>query len=355
MELQKFFDDNKDNLINKLKEYNLIYHKYSNLGLIIIKTKKDFKYDYDMNPWLQYCRGVIIDSDKNHIVNLPPSNSIKIELDHLDQYENLKYENLIEGTMINMFYHNNEWMISTRSNIGCNNKWDKCKFNEMFYEISKDKLDYNELNKDHCYTFVLQHKKNKIISPIYENRIVLVNEINMKTFENIELSNLSNIDNTDRLSFDFLKNYNENLYYTIKGFTIKDGNKRYKWINPNYEYVLKLKPNHNKKILNYVDLRQNGNLKEYLKFFPEDRYEFNKYSKIYYELTKIIYDQYISFFVKKEIEKKDIKYSLKPILYEIHSYYKKTGIKINMKLIKEYLHNMEGKRILFIINYFKFD
>jgi len=26
-----------------------------------------------------------------------------------------------------------------------------------------------------------------------------------------------------------------------------------------------------------------------------------------------------------------------------------------MKLIKEYLHNMEGKRILFIINYFKFD
>jgi len=355
MELQNFIDENHD-YITKFKENSLYIRKYSLLDLILVKAKKDINYDYEKIPWIRYCRGVIINTKTNRVVCIPPVKSIKKDVIQLEDYgDDYFFEPLVDGVMINMFYHNNEWMISTRSNIGCNNKWDKCKFNEMFYEISKDKLDYNELNKDHCYTFVLQHKKNKIISPIYENRIVLVNEINMKTFENIELSNLSNIDNTDRLSFDFLKNYNENLYYTIKGFTIKDGNKRYKWINPNYEYVLKLKPNHNKKILNYVDLRQNGNLKEYLKFFPEDRYEFNKYSKIYYELTKIIYDQYISFFVKKEIEKKDIKYSLKPILYEIHSYYKKTGSKINIKLIKEFLHNMEGKRILFIINYFKFD
>jgi len=350
MELHDFINDNKDNYLNKIKEKNLICHKYSNLGLLLIKTKKKFKYDYENNPWIQYCRGVIIDIHKNRIVNLPPSNSIKIELNELENYQNLKYENLIEGTMINMFYHNNKWLISTRSNIGCNNKWDNKKFNDMFYELIKNKLDYNELNKDHCYTFVLQHDKNKIVSPIYENRIVLVNEINLKTYENQILTNLTNIENTNELSFDFLNKYNDdNLYYTIKGFTIKNGNKRYKWINPNYSYVLKLKPNNNKKLLNYIELRKNGNLKEYLKYYPEDRYEFNNYSQLFYELCNLIYKQYISFFVKKEIEKKDLKYSLKPVLYEIHSYYTKTGQNITMKIIKEYLHHMDGKRILFIV------
>ena len=88
---------------------------------------------------------------------------------------------------------------------------------------------------------------------------------------------------------------------------------------------------------------------QYLKYYPEDRYEFNNYSQLFYELCNLIYKQYISFFVKKEIEKKDLKYSLKPVLYEIHSYYTKTGQNITMKIIKEYLHHMDGKRILFIV------
>ena len=30
---------------------------------------------------------------------------------------------LLDGTMINIFFHNNKWLMSTRSDIGCLNKW----------------------------------------------------------------------------------------------------------------------------------------------------------------------------------------------------------------------------------------
>jgi hypothetical protein len=47
--------------------------------------------------------------------------------------------NLVDGTMINLFNVNNEWLLSTRSNIGCTNKWSQgINFKEMFDECSKN-------------------------------------------------------------------------------------------------------------------------------------------------------------------------------------------------------------------------
>ena len=85
-----------------------------------------------------------------------------------------EYQYLIDGTMINMFYHNNEWLVSTRSNIGATNKWNKTMtFKDMFNECST-KVDYDTLNTKHTYSFVMRHTKNKIISPVDKNELILV-------------------------------------------------------------------------------------------------------------------------------------------------------------------------------------
>ena len=63
----------------------------------------------------------------------------KNEIDEIinDYNTDLNYSPLIDGTMINMFFHNDEWVISTRSNIGGKN-WDEgVPFNQI------DSLQFN--------------------------------------------------------------------------------------------------------------------------------------------------------------------------------------------------------------------
>ena len=156
----------------------------------------------------------------------------------------------------------------------------------------------------------------------------------------------------------FSKNeINDSKYYlettnnfSIKGFTIKKGSERIKWINPNYEYVKELKCNFNNKFLSYIELRQEWKLSEYLQYFPEERHIYNLYRDRYNIIKDKLYSSYVLLYIKKEIEKKDVEYSLRPLVHELHKYYLKTKHKINMSYINEYMQGQPGKRLLFIYN-----
>ena len=65
-----------------------------------------------------------------------------------------------------------------------------------------------------------------------------------------------------------------------------------------------------------------------------------------------LYSNYCEHFIKKEIVTKDVPYQLKPLIFELHNIYKSAGQKINMKLINDYLHNTNIKRLTFILNYY---
>tara|TARA_Y100000590_G_scaffold469232_1_gene655691 strand:+ start:22441 stop:23583 length:1143 start_codon:yes stop_codon:yes gene_type:complete len=356
MELQAFINTNSDYL-SHFKEHKLYVRNYSKLGLSIVKGYRNNKYDYENHPWLRYCRGAIINTKTNRLVCIPPQKAEESKCEDLekiinDYSEENSYEPLIDGTMINLFYHDDEWMIATRSNIGAKNSWDsKQPFNKMFLEVQGSEW-FNELNKEYCYSFVLHHVKNRIITPIEENAIFLIENyhINETTIERKELDRIPNITNIFQLTKNMIKDYQGDLFFPIKGFTIKTKKGRLNWINPNYHYVEILKMNYNNKFLNYIALRQQGLLSEYLTYFPEDSHLFDKYRNEFNQIKIKLYERYVSRFIKKEIETKEIEYPLKPLVYELHGYYKETGEKINIKIVSDYLHSLDGKRILFIKN-----
>ena len=355
MELQTFINNHSDYL-SQFKEYKLYVRNYSKLGLSIVKGYWNNRYDYENHPWLRYCRGAIINTKTHQLVCIPPQKAdIHDNLETImDDYseENL-YEPLLDGTMINLFYHNDEWMIATRSNIGAKNSWDsKQPFNKMFLEVYGSDW-FEELNKEYCYSFVLHHVKNRIISPIEENAIFLVENYHIKegSIEKKELDTISCINNTFQLTKEMIKDYRGDLFYPIKGFTIKTKEKRINWINPNYHYVKSLKMNFNHKLLNYIALRQQGVLTEYLTYFPEDSYLFNQYRNELNHIKMKLYERYVSRFIKKEIETKEIEYSLKLLVHQLHDYYCKTGEKITIKIVSDYLHSLDGKKMLFIKNH----
>ena len=111
-------------LINHVNDNGLESLKHDSIKINTFKNLKLLKYKYDSKlnkNYLKYCKGAIYNADTNNFVCIPPKRS--------EDYNNQKLDNsfiiqdLIDGTMVNIFYTNDKWYLSTRSDIGGKNKW----------------------------------------------------------------------------------------------------------------------------------------------------------------------------------------------------------------------------------------
>ena len=347
MELQKFINDNKD-YVDIFKKNNLKVKKYSNLLLVKNNYDNKLSFENENDYWKMYCRGAVIDINKNKVVCLPPVKSIICDIDQI-QFDKPEIQYLIDGTMINLFY-TDKWTISTRSEIGGYNKWNSNKsFKQMFDECVT--FDMKLLNKSNCYSFVMRHVDNRNVSPVKLNELYLV-EVYSFIYKKItrqpvsEYPDILKIENILDLS-----KINELDDYYFKGYTIKQGAKRYKLVNNNFEKIKEINVNSNTDILTYFELRKNGNLKEYLKYYPEKSKIFNTYRDNLHGLSNELYSEYKNIFILKNKDKKDIKYHLKPLVYDLHKNYLKTKKPTTWADIKDFMFNLPPKRIIFALNY----
>tara|TARA_Y100000996_G_C22491637_1_gene630459 strand:- start:594 stop:1280 length:687 start_codon:yes stop_codon:yes gene_type:complete len=222
----------------------------------------------------------------------------------------------------------------------------------MFEEVVGNNW-FNLLDKECCYSFVLQHKKNRIISNVIENKVIMVEKY--KLGDDIHICELEEIPGIERiidLDIKYLNNYNKNLEYSVKGFTIKNNDIRYNWINPNYNYVRSLKMNSNNNFLNYINLRKQWLLKDYLIYFPEDKDLFTLYKNYIDNLINNLYINYVNLKIRKNITIKDIEYSFRPLINELHKIYQTKDTKITKAIVKTYINKMDGKRLIFIIQHY---
>ena len=349
MKLQSFISEN-NNYSDLFKKEGLKVAKYKNLLLVKNYYDKPLSYTDENNYWKMYCRGAVIDTLTNKVVCLPPVKSVEYDTISGDSsYLGSEIQYLIDGTMINLFYHK-EWLLSTRSEIGGRNKWtNKKSFKQMFEDCLDKNFDYDKLDKDYCYSFVMRHKDNRNVSPIKENKLFLVEAYNLNKNERLNLTKVNlDIEKINNISFNNLNQFNS---YEIKGYTIKDGNKRYKKINPLFEKVKDLKPNMNNDFLNYIELRKNGNLKEYLRYFSEYSKSFDEYRNKIHKLSNELYNNYKNCYVFKTIERKEIPYHLKPLTDDIHRNYLNTKEPTTWSDIKNYIHSLPSKKLMFALNY----
>ena len=347
MEIQSFINQNNDYLV-KFKNMYLQINNYNVLGLSLIK----YNHKTIIDDFTKLFKSVIVNKKTNKIVSVAPMKSIKCDHNILLNNDT-QISRMYDGTMINVFYHNDEWTLSTRSFIGAKNYWNKNSkksFKDMFNECFNQ---YDELDTTHSYSFVLQHKDNSNITPVNENKVILVEEYD---------SELNKLDlNNNNYSFECVKtykNYHElkmvekNIHKYDKGYNIINNNCRNVYITEDYKYIFDLKPNQNKKMFILLTLYKQRNVDEYLKVYKDDKEIIEMYKNKYEIMRNELYSNYCNHFIKKNIITKDVPYQLKPIIYELHEIYKATGQKINYKLINDYLQNMSVKRITFILNFY---
>ena len=324
-----------------LKKSGYKIRTYKKLNIISSPYKSDIKHDFS-----KYCRGLVIDPNRK-IVCIPPQKAITVEniADLEIENNNLNFEELIDGTMINVFWFENNWLISTRSEIGGYNKWnDKKSFKDLFNECLD--FDLNHLNKECCYSFVMRHMNNRNIAKIDKNELILVEMYN--NFDRVDYDNYP----------DFCKKVNrsnkiEEIKYNLeksdylKGYTLKIDDKRYKVVNNNFEKIKKIKGNRNNLFLTYYDLRKNGKLKEYFNYFPENTSLFEGYRDKVHRFSNELYATYKDTYIYKKIEKKDVPYYLKPYMIGIHKKYLETKEPISWDMIKDYIYNLDSEKIYF--------
>lgn len=182
-----------------------------------------------------------------------------------------------EGTIIRMWFYNNEWMMSTHRKIDARkSRWGGPYFSDMFYELlPKEDLDLY-IDRKYCYIFLLHHPKNRLVVPcneacLYhvgmfnqEDKILSSSDISLKkphpkikypekidlptlSVEDQVLSNLSNNNSETTLSsWEKLNNYVRNLSWEQVGVMVyfKDNSRPpMKILNRKYLEMKKLRGN----------------------------------------------------------------------------------------------------------------
>ncbi len=328
---------------------------------------------------LGLCRSFLVDSGGN-IVCFSPPKSLQYQYftqDLKDSY----IEEFVEGTMINMFYdkNTNDWEITTRSTLGA-----KCKFNMdcdktfryMFLSTMNEiGLEFEDFDKNFCYSFVLQHPDNKIVLPIKKPRIILVDifkcngnkvdVINRNMFHNqthlfvkndkIEKPALIiDYDKTKSLT-EILKELVYNKDYRCMGYYVHNNGERTKIRNPNYEHVKHLKGNSPKIQYQYYNLRQLNKVKDFLKFFPEHKQDFAVLRSNLHKYTQNLYKNYNDCYIHKVKPLKTYPYEYKTHMYHLHNLYlndlKNDGGYVNFFVVKSYVNNLEPARLMHVVNY----
>jgi hypothetical protein len=331
-------------------------------------------------------RSVIINS-QDKIVSFAPPKSIPVDIFmqmNPAKTEHITAEEFVEGTMINVFFDTSlgvtgGWQIATRNTAGGNVSFYKTStsktFNQMFLEACLEcNLYINTLNPLYCYSFVLQHPTNRIVIPVKYPQLYLVEVYEIKQIGNSVEVFVQNIENVKKMGFwnltkikfpeiyefssysDLIEKYaSPNTPYNIMGVIIKHDNVRCKIRNPIYEEVRHLKGNQPKLQYQYLALRREGKIPEFLKIFPETKHELSGYRDQVHMFTNTLHKNYLSCYVKKEKPLKEFSNQYRTHMYKLHEIYitelKPKDLFVTNTIVIKYVNELPAQLLMYTLNY----
>ncbi len=366
---------------------NKIQSRTNNSTYSVIRYDKNFLSNHMISSY-GLCRSVIVNAS-NHVVSFAPPKSLNAE-DFIGQYseitDGVQAEEFVEGTMINVFFDpsigvTGSWEISTRNTVGATSSFFKSPgsktFRQMFMEAAAEyNLDINQLDPQICYSFVLQHPENRIVVPFKKPKLYLVgvykinNETNNITIDYFDPRDEAEFFHTRRMKISFPQIYEFTKYaeliekygsmntpYDIVGVVIHNKNtgERTKIRNPVYEQVRNLRGNQPKLQYQYLCLRKEGKVKDFLKFYPENKKDFSTFRDQVHLFTDTLYNNYVSCYIKKEKPLIEFSHQYRTHMYNIHQFYmnelREKKMFINNTFVQKYVNELHPSLLMYCLNY----
>ena len=324
-----------------------------------------------------HCNSVCGNVDIEEVVCFSPPKSITFR-DFLDLYssKDVIVEEYIEGTMVNVFCVNDEWKIASRSKINAD-----CFFfdtNGFFSVMAEEaftacRLDLNTLNKDYCYSFVMQHPNNRIVTKFETMNVYLIvaykiemtqdpNERQIREVYDIQTdplwgtttiqfpAKILNFDLNTKHPYTPLGDITEQPY-THMGVVFKDtvSGTRCKLRNPAYEYVRQLRGNQPKLMYRYLELRKIEKITEYLKYFPEHADKFSLFQSKIHTYTSALYNLYVNTHILKQVSPDKNAKRFKTSLFKLHEIYITQHVKINLSRVITFVNSLPEAVLMSIV------
>jgi len=363
------------------------YFTKSNEKFYIIKYCKEF-INADLVNKYGLLRSIITNSEGRILSYSPPKshNPEKFMELYPDISSPLYAEEFIEGTMINAFYNSSCgisgcWQISTRNTVGAEVsyfKWEtKQTFNNMFIEACNAcNFNINTLNPEYCYSFVLQHPNNRIVLPIKTPQLYLVAVYKIiHTPEDIQIIQhplsrviVNGLWHTSTIKFpkifdftgytELIKEFaSPNTSYDIMGIIVKnyETGERTKFRNPIYEEVKHLRGNQPKLQYQYLHLRKEGKMRQFLKFYPELKDQMSKFRDQLHMFTNALHQNYLSCYVKKEKPLNQFSDQYRTHMFKLHQIYinelRPSKLFMTNTVVINYVNNLHPSLLMYCINH----
>ena len=378
-------DDNTNTNILKLNK--VVCKSTNNQTYKVIRYDKKFL-AYDLVKTYGLARSIVVNSDNNVISFSPPKSIPSDEFirNYFDNKENIVAEEFVEGTIINVFWDpkiglSGAWEISTRNTIGAASSFYKSSnsktFRTMFLEAAKAaNLVLDLLNPSYSYSFVLQHPENRIVVPFKETKLYLVA---IYYIDNSDKSNINvhSIHMTDVKKFDW---YGANIYFPQKyafekyselieqyasmntsydtvGVVLHNTitGERAKIRNPVYEQVRNLRGNQPKLQYQYLSLRKEGRVKDFLQFYPENKKEFSSFRDQLHLFTDTLYLNYVSCYIKKSKPLIEFSQQYRTHMFNIHKKYmdelREKQLFITNTFVIKYVNELHPSLLMYCLNF----
>ena len=299
LDIQKFIYNNPTDWKEKLSDapYYLQIYKWENLPLYGFKyqiTKSDLSLSI-----VQEARGLIL-NENGYVIAYPfykffnyqePNAAV---IDWRSAFATLK----IDGSLITVFYYNNEWQVATSSGRPA----DKANLNDILYPnfrtlfdaaARNSGLDFNNLKIYNTYCFELVSKVNKVVIDYEKPKLYHIFTRSKTTFEEDIYENIG-IEKPKRFNFNSKKDYQELVKKmeteNVEGIVVQDryGN-RVKMKTESYLRKHYLGNNNVWSEKRIIDTILSGEAEEVINYFPEYKEKFNqlteKMTEIYVHLT----------------------------------------------------------------------
>ena len=379
--------DNAESSILKLNRMEC--RSSNNASYSIVRYDKNLL-SVDLVPTYGLCRSVIVNSN-NEVICFSPPKSIKSE-NFIQHYspdsKDIIAEEFIEGTMINVFWDsslgiNGGWEISTRNTVGATSTFYKGAnsktFRDMFLEAAKEcNLEIAKLDTKYCYSFVLQHPENRIVVPFKKPQLYLigmyfiVNEfdncyVHVGTREGLmegyfinDLKTTVKFPEVYKFSSyaELIEKYGSmNTRYDIVGVMLHNiaTGERAKIRNPVYEQVRNLRGNQPKLQYQYLCLRKEGKVGEFLKFYPENKREFSAFRDQVHLFTETLFNNYVACYIKKEKPLCEYPDKYRTHMFNIHQKYinelKEDKKYVTNTFVQKYINELHPSLLMFCLNH----
>ncbi len=201
----KYIQEKNDKPFNYIRSY--VYKNY--IKTVIENTNLDynrimfianrFKSNFE-NPMSFECNGLIVEYNQKTntykflVIPIELFNSQKLVKSEIEMHYNNNNYNLYkvyDGTIVNLYFYNNEWKISTNKAYEANNLLfiNNKTYQDVFSEILNyyPEFSFEKLNVNKCYTFCMKyHDYHPFIENLHynNNKLVFLQSIDMDLFNN---------------------------------------------------------------------------------------------------------------------------------------------------------------------------